>query len=340
MTNPPQCLSVWRDREHALAKQPKRHCVTTTNLVKNVSDAFDVFNREPSRRRLTIPDDIPDPLKSIATKAGAHVATVVASVDKAISTGAAELMDGLNGWRDAVPVYFCLQTRGVWQLGYPNDTTEFVPYGELNMSQTFRITVLEDLWQAARLVVPGLPEDVLLEMDSADLNALSRVGIAPYWLLSFVLVGTYGESRTGDIAALHARGVPPQGHHTTLDGTGREEGSTGNRMQSETSLACCIFLRRNLPPILSPQLVPLGRDQPQYTSGKPKNAACTLACRARNTQHRRKRLFATYLAAANRATSHKENSYGKMPSPTDKVFIVYAIGTVEEEERNVEIREL
>ncbi|KAK2758847.1 hypothetical protein CKAH01_16809 [Colletotrichum kahawae] len=49
--------------------------------------------------------------------------------------------------------------------------------------------LLEDLWQAARLVVPGLPEDVLLEMDSADLNALSRVGIAPYWLLSFVLVG-------------------------------------------------------------------------------------------------------------------------------------------------------
>ncbi|KAJ0268764.1 hypothetical protein COL940_013076 [Colletotrichum noveboracense] len=165
-----------------------QHCsllnVTTTNLVKNVSDAFDVFDREPSRRRLTIPDDIPDPLKSIATKAGAHVATVVASVDEAISTGAAELMDGLNGWSDAVPVYVCLQTRGVWQLGYPNDTTEFVPYGELNMSQTFRITVLEDLWQAARLVVPGLLEDVMLEMDSADLNALSGVGIAPYWLLS------------------------------------------------------------------------------------------------------------------------------------------------------------
>ncbi|KAE9566602.1 hypothetical protein CGMCC3_g17238 [Colletotrichum fructicola] len=99
-------------------------------------------------------------------------------------------MDGLNRWRDAVPVYVCLQTRGVWQLGYPNDTTEFVPYGELNMSQTLRVTALEDLWQAARLFVPGLPEDVLFEMDSADLSALGGVGIAPYWLLSFVLVGT------------------------------------------------------------------------------------------------------------------------------------------------------
>lgn len=57
------------------------------------------------------------------------------------------------------------------------------------MLQTFWIIVLEDLWQAAWLVVPGLLEDVLLEMDSVDLNALSRVGIAPYWLLLFVLVG-------------------------------------------------------------------------------------------------------------------------------------------------------
>ncbi|KAF4423589.1 hypothetical protein CFRS1_v004487 [Colletotrichum fructicola] len=142
------------------------------------------MSAEQSQRRLTIPDEISDPLKSIATKAGAHVATVVASADKAISTGAVGLMDGLNRWRDAVPVYVCLQTRGVWQLGYPNDTTEFVPYGELNMSQTLRVTALEDLWQAARLFVPGLPEDVLFEMDSADLSALGGVGIAPYWLLS------------------------------------------------------------------------------------------------------------------------------------------------------------
>ncbi|KAE9565805.1 hypothetical protein CGMCC3_g18016, partial [Colletotrichum fructicola] len=162
---------------------PKRHCVgvlpTSVPLLRyawlGYRSALILIERDDNK-----PGEEP----------GAHVATVVASVDKAISTGAAELMDGLNGWRDAVPVYFCLQTRGVWQLGYPNDTTEFVPYGELSMSQTFRITVLEDLWQAARLVVPGLPEDVLLEMDSADLNALSRVGIAPYWLLSFVLVGT------------------------------------------------------------------------------------------------------------------------------------------------------
>ncbi|KAF4415643.1 hypothetical protein CFRS1_v015176 [Colletotrichum fructicola] len=171
-----------------------QHCsllnVTTANLVKNVSDAFDVFDKDQSQRRLTIPDDISDPFKSIATKAGAHVATVVASADKAISTGAVGLMDGLNGWRDAVPVYVCLQTRGVWQLGYPNDTTKLVPYGELNMSQTFHIKALENLWQAARLVVPGLPEIEALDMDSADLGALSGLGIAPYWLLSFVLVGT------------------------------------------------------------------------------------------------------------------------------------------------------
>ncbi|KAE9566181.1 hypothetical protein CGMCC3_g17651 [Colletotrichum fructicola] len=171
-----------------------QHCsllnVTTANLVKNVSDVFDVFDKDQSQRRLTIPDDISDPLKSIATKAGAHVATVVASADKAISTGAVGLMDGLNGWRDAVPVYVCLQTRGVWQLGYPNDTTKLVPYGELNMSQTFHIKALENLWQAARLVVPGLPEIEALDMDSADLGALSGLGIAPYWLLSFVLVGT------------------------------------------------------------------------------------------------------------------------------------------------------
>ncbi|KAF4474616.1 hypothetical protein CGGC5_v017040 [Colletotrichum fructicola Nara gc5] len=182
--------------EHAVAERLERccHCsllnVTTANLVKNVSDAFDVFDKDQSQRRLTIPDDISDPFKSIATKAGAHVATVVASADKAISTGAVGLMDGLNGWRDAVPVYVCLQTRGVWQLGYPNDTTKLVPYGELNMSQTFHIKALENLWQAARLVVPGLPEIEALDMDSADLGALSGLGIAPYWLLSFVLVGT------------------------------------------------------------------------------------------------------------------------------------------------------
>ncbi|KAF4474199.1 hypothetical protein CGGC5_v017075 [Colletotrichum fructicola Nara gc5] len=58
------------------------------------------------------------------------------------------------------------------------------------MSQTFHIKALENLWQAARLVVPGLPEIEALDMDSADLGALSGLGIAPYWLLSFVLVGT------------------------------------------------------------------------------------------------------------------------------------------------------
>ncbi|KAF3799147.1 hypothetical protein GCG54_00015333 [Colletotrichum gloeosporioides] len=122
--------------------------------------------KDQSQQWLTIPVEISDPLKSIATKAGAHVAT-----GKAISTGTVGLMDSLNGWRDAVPVYVCLQTRGVWQLGYLNDTVELVPQGELNMSHTLQITALENLWQAARLVVPGLPENVALEMDSSDLGA-------------------------------------------------------------------------------------------------------------------------------------------------------------------------
>ncbi|CAI0646299.1 unnamed protein product [Colletotrichum noveboracense] len=176
--------------------------VTTAGLVNNVSDAFDIFQRGQSQRRLTIPHDVADPLKSIATKVGAQATSVIASADKAISTGVAGLVGDLNAWRDAVPGYICLQTRGVWQLGYPNDTTEFVPFGEFNMSQTFHITALENLLQTARRIVPGLPENVVLDLESTDLGALSAVGIAPYWLLSFVLVGTSGIAQWLSVAAV------------------------------------------------------------------------------------------------------------------------------------------
>ncbi|KAF4864312.1 hypothetical protein CGCSCA1_v014311 [Colletotrichum siamense] len=89
----------------------------------NANDAFDIFDKDQSQRWLRIPVEISDPIEFIATKASARVVT-----DKAISTGTVGLMDSINGWRDAVPVYVCLPTRGVWQIGYLNDTAELVSH--------------------------------------------------------------------------------------------------------------------------------------------------------------------------------------------------------------------
>ncbi|KAI3532637.1 hypothetical protein CABS02_13782 [Colletotrichum abscissum] len=83
---------------------------------------------------MTIPSEIVDPAKSVASKAGEHIATAVASAKQAVSTALADVwqnlrskfFDDLTRWEDTVPVYFCLQTRGVWQLGYPNSTSKIV----------------------------------------------------------------------------------------------------------------------------------------------------------------------------------------------------------------------
>ncbi|KAK1485412.1 hypothetical protein CABS01_17200, partial [Colletotrichum abscissum] len=119
-----------------------------------------------AQRRITIPSEIVDPAKSVVSKAEEHIATVVASAKQAVSTPLADIwqnirskfFDDLTRWEDMVPVYFCLQTRGVWQLGYPNSTSKIVSSKDFDVLDALQITVLDSLFSMARQIVPGLPD--------------------------------------------------------------------------------------------------------------------------------------------------------------------------------------
>ncbi|KAI3529567.1 hypothetical protein CABS02_14800 [Colletotrichum abscissum] len=148
---------------------------------------------------MTIPSEIVDPAKSVASKAGEHIATAVASAKQAISTPLADIwqnlrskfFDDLTRWEDTVPVYFCLQTRGVWQLGYSNSTSKMVSSKDFDVLDALQITVLDSLFNTARQIVPGLPDGIASDLAEVDFNVLDTMAAAAYWSLVVLLVGTF-----------------------------------------------------------------------------------------------------------------------------------------------------
>ncbi|KAK0368947.1 hypothetical protein CLIM01_13695 [Colletotrichum limetticola] len=143
--------------------------------------------------------EIVDPAKSVASKAGEHIATAVASAKQAVSTPLAgiwqnirsKFFDDLTRWEDTVPVYFCLQTRGVWQLGYPNSTSKIVSSKDFDVSDALQIPELDSLFSMARQIVPGLPDGLLSDLAEVDFNVLETMAAAAYWSLVVLLVGTF-----------------------------------------------------------------------------------------------------------------------------------------------------
>ncbi|KAI3527303.1 hypothetical protein CABS02_15401 [Colletotrichum abscissum] len=143
--------------------------------------------------------EIVDPAKSVVSKAEEHIATVVASAKQAVSTPLADIwqnirskfFDDLTRWEDMVPVYFCLQTRGVWQLGYPNSTSKIVSSKDFDVLDALQITVLDSLFSMARQVVPGLPDGLVSDLAEVDFNVLDTMAAAAFWSLAVLLVGTF-----------------------------------------------------------------------------------------------------------------------------------------------------
>ncbi|KAK1471251.1 hypothetical protein CABS01_16404 [Colletotrichum abscissum] len=173
--------------------------ITTAEIVRNITETFEVPHTDRAQKRMTIPSEIVDPAKSVASKAGEHIATAVASAKQAVSTPLADIwqnlrskfFDDLTRWEDTVPVYFCLQTRGVWQLGYSNSTSKMVSSKDFDVLDALQITVLDSLFSMARQIVPGLPDGLVSDLAEVDFNVLDTVAAAAYWLLVVLLVGTF-----------------------------------------------------------------------------------------------------------------------------------------------------
>ncbi|WQF90388.1 hypothetical protein CDEST_15402 [Colletotrichum destructivum] len=173
--------------------------ITTAEIAKNISDTFDILDKDQAQRRITVPSQISEPLKSVATKVEGHVATAVASAKQAISTPLTNVwkeiqpkfLDDLTRWRNTVPVYCCLQTRGVWQLGYPDSTTKLVPSQDFNMVEAFQIKELSELFSAAHKIVPGLPDSLASDLGNVDFGVVDRIVVVIYGLLLALLVGTF-----------------------------------------------------------------------------------------------------------------------------------------------------
>ncbi|KAK1656745.1 hypothetical protein BDP55DRAFT_687962 [Colletotrichum godetiae] len=173
--------------------------VTTAEVVQNIIETFEVLHKDQAQTRITIPSEIVDPAKSVASKAGEHIATAVVSAKQAVSTPLADIwqnlrskfFDDLTRWEDTVPVYFCLQTRGVWQLGYPNSTSKIVSSKDFDVLDTLQITELDSLFSMARQIVPGLPDGLVSEMAEVNFNVLDTMAAAAYWSLVVLLVGTF-----------------------------------------------------------------------------------------------------------------------------------------------------
>ncbi|KXH44841.1 hypothetical protein CNYM01_13442 [Colletotrichum nymphaeae SA-01] len=167
---------------------------TSTDLI-----SAHVLHEDQAQRRITIPSAIVDPAKSVVSKAEEHIATAVASAKQAVSTSLVDIwqntkskfFDDLTRWEDMVPVYFCLQTRGVWQLGYPNSTSKIVSSKDFDVLDALQITELDSLFSMARQVVPGLPDGLVSDLAEVDFNVLDTVAAAAYWLLVVLLVGTF-----------------------------------------------------------------------------------------------------------------------------------------------------
>lgn len=167
--------------------------------MKNVSDTFDVLEKDQFQRRINVPSEISDPVKSIASKVGGHVATAVASAKQAVSTSLADIwrtirpkfLDDLTRWKDTVPIYCCLQTRGAWQLGYPNSTTKIVSTQDFNLADVFQVTVLENLFSTAHQIVPGLPDGLASDLSDVDFGVLENITLSVHWMLVTLLVGTF-----------------------------------------------------------------------------------------------------------------------------------------------------
>ncbi|KAI3527891.1 hypothetical protein CABS02_15261 [Colletotrichum abscissum] len=183
--------------------ETRRSCsmlnVTTAEIVRNITETFEVLHEDQAQRRITIPSEIVDPAKSVASKAGEHIATAVASAKQAVSTPLAgiwqnirsKFFDDLTRWEDTVPVYFCLQTRGVWQLGYPNSTSKIVSSKDFDVLDALQITELDSLFSMARQIVPGLPDGLARDLAEVDFNVLDTMAAAAYWSLVVLLVGTF-----------------------------------------------------------------------------------------------------------------------------------------------------
>ncbi|KAK6221483.1 hypothetical protein QIS74_04776 [Colletotrichum tabaci] len=173
--------------------------ITTAEIAKNISDTFEILDKDQAQRRITVPSQISEPLKSVATKVEGHVATAVASAKQAISTPLTNVwkeirpkfLDDLTRWRNTVPVYCCLQTRGVWQLGYPDSTTKLVPSQDFNMVEAFQIKELSELFSAAHKIVPGLPDSLASDLGNVDFGVVDRIVVVIYGLLLALLVGTF-----------------------------------------------------------------------------------------------------------------------------------------------------
>ncbi|KAK2035813.1 hypothetical protein LZ31DRAFT_636872 [Colletotrichum somersetense] len=173
--------------------------VTTAQIVKNISDTFEILDKEQAQRRITVPSQISEPLKSVATKAEGHVATAVASAKQAVGTPLANVwkdirpkfLDDLNRWRNTVPVYCCLQTRGMWQLGYPDSTTKLIPSEDFNMVEAFQITALDELLSIAHKIVPGLPDSIASDLGNVDFSIVDKLVAVIYGLLLALVVGSF-----------------------------------------------------------------------------------------------------------------------------------------------------
>ncbi|KAK2005276.1 hypothetical protein LZ32DRAFT_652437 [Colletotrichum eremochloae] len=173
--------------------------VTTAEVVKNVGATFDMLDKDQAQRRITVPGHIVDPLKSVATKAEGHVATAVASAKQAIGRPLADVwnnirpkfLEDLARWRSTVPVYCCLQTRGVWQLGYPDLTTRLISSQDFHLKEAFQITTLDELFRAAHEFVPGLPNGSDSGLADVDFGVVNRIVGVLYGLLVALVVGTF-----------------------------------------------------------------------------------------------------------------------------------------------------